>query len=109
MRSLLALLLVLVVAGSALAYRVPSRKTVIPPAPGARGDITVPYLTNGTSTLGVYNGVGPIIYSSPLLTPPNNPQIRPVFNLPFYGSKLGPSPGVIGATPTPAPRLRPGR
>jgi hypothetical protein len=51
-----------------------------------RGDITVPYLTNGFTTLGVYQGVAPRIYASPTVYDPKNPQIRPVFNLPFYGA-----------------------
>jgi hypothetical protein len=72
-------------AGAVRADRVPSHKTVFQRVPGTRADITMPYLTNGYSTLGVYQGVAPLIYSSPILVDPKNPQARPVFNLPFYG------------------------
>ena len=82
----LALALMLWTAGAVRADRVPSHKTVIPADPGTRGDITVPYMTNGLTTLGVYQGVAPRIYASPILGDPNNPQARPVFNLPFYGA-----------------------
>ena len=68
------------------ADRVPSEKVISPRVPGVRGDITVPYLTNGFTTLGVYQGVAPAVYASPTVHDPVNPQIRPVFNLPFYGA-----------------------
>jgi len=68
------------------ADRVPSQKTVLPRDPGVRGDITVPYLNNGFTTLGVYQGVAPLVYASPTVYDRKNPQIRPVFNLPFYGA-----------------------
>ena len=76
-------------AAAAQADRVPSHKTVIPRDPGVRGDITVPYLTNGNSALGVYQGVAPRIYASPVLDDPAAPQARPVFNLIFYGASQG--------------------
>ena len=95
----LAIALLLAAAVPAWAGRVPSRKTVLPSAAGPRGDITVPYWTNGRSTLGVANGVGPIIYARPQLGSPTQPVGQPVFNLPFYGSRLGASSGIIGATP----------
>src|SRR5947209_14944865 len=75
----------LVAATQAHAERVPSTKVVLTPSTGARVDISVPYTTNGRTTLGVYNGVAPRIYASPILNDPVNPQGRPVFNLPFYG------------------------
>jgi hypothetical protein len=63
-----------------------SRVPSAPPATGPRPDITVPYTTNGRSTLGVANGVAPKIYSSPIVNDPQNPGARPVFNLIFYGA-----------------------
>jgi hypothetical protein len=103
---LLLLGLWLLAVGQARAERVPSTKTVILPNPGARGDLTVPYTTNGRTTLGVYNGVGPYIYGSPVLPDPANPQGRPVFNLPFYGG--GQAFGTLsnGAVPRPPNNLR---
>lgn len=111
MRALLALTVALALAAPAWAYRVPSRKTqlVNTAAPSRGVDITVPYLTNGPTTLGVYQGVSPRIYSSPELYPPSNPQVKPVFNLPFYGGRLGPSAQVIGAAPVRPNTLRPVR
>ena len=82
----LVLTLMLLTTTAVRADRVPSQKTVIPRDPGARGDITVPYLTNSYSTLGVYQGVAPRIYSSPIVNDPRSPQARPVFNLIFYGA-----------------------
>lgn len=82
----LALGLVLLAAGGALADRVPSQKTVIPRDPGVRGDITVPYLTNGYTALGVWQGVAPRVYATPIVNDPTNPNARPVYNLPFYGA-----------------------
>jgi hypothetical protein len=61
----LALGLVLLIAGGASADRVPSQKVLSTRNPGVRGDMTVPYTTNGYSTLGVYQGVYPYIYSAP--------------------------------------------
>jgi hypothetical protein len=78
--------LFLLTANAVRADRVPSEKAVMPRDPGVRGDITVPYLTNGFNTLGVYQGVAPRVYSSPTVYDPRNPNIRPVFNLPFYGA-----------------------
>jgi hypothetical protein len=67
------------------ADRVPSSKVVVPPSTGTRVDITVPYTTDGYSTLIVNQRVQPRIYSSPVVDDPSNPQARPVYNLPFYG------------------------
>ena len=78
--------LLVLTAGVLRAERVPSQKTVVPRDPGTRGDITVPYLTNGYSALGVYQGVAPRIYASPILDDPKAPQARPVYNLIFYGA-----------------------
>src|SRR5262245_30038485 len=83
-----ALLLVLaVLPGSARADRVISSKTVGQPAHGARPDGRVPYLTNGYTTLGVYQGVAPAVYASPLLGPTGATMVNPVYNLPFYGAR----------------------
>jgi hypothetical protein len=93
----------------AWAEREPSTKTVMPPSPGARVDITVPYLTTGRTTLGVYNGVAPRIYASPIVDDPKNPQAKPVFNLIFYGSAQSFGDKSDGATPRPLNMLRPPR
>lgn len=69
----------------ALAERVPSGKVQEQPAVGTRYDISIPYTTNGRGNLGVYQGVAPRIYGSPIINDTQNPQARPVFNLPFYG------------------------
>lgn len=86
--------------------RVPSSKNVLTVI-GTRGpDITVPYLTNGRTTLGVWNGVAPIVYRRQGVGDPPAPETMPAYNLIFYGSKLGPSSGIIGATPALPNRLR---
>lgn len=91
------------------AGRVPSSKVQIVPAHGARPDITIPYTTNGRSTLGVYNGVAPYIYNKNGLSTVNNGQQRPVFNLIYYGSSLQPGPDFNGAMQRPPNQLRPNR
>jgi hypothetical protein len=53
---------------------------------GTRTDITVPYLTNGGDAFKA-GKVAPKIYSSPSVDDPKNPQVKPVFNLIFYGAK----------------------
>ena len=73
---LLVLGLMLLTTGPVRADRVPSHKTVIPRDPGVRGDITVPYTTNGYTTLGVYQGVAPRIYATPIGSDLNQPQDR---------------------------------
>lgn len=105
----LAALAALLFAGLARAERVPSRKTVMPPSNGARPDITVPYLTNGYTTLGVYNGVSPLIYGKPGLGNYDTAQARPVFNLIYYGSRQFYNSSNPGAFPRPLNNLRPGR
>jgi hypothetical protein len=104
---LTALVALILLAGSAEASRVPSRKADGQRTPGARGDITIPYLTNGTSTLGVYNGVGPIIYATPTVNDPRNKGILPVYNLIYYGSKQSVSGSNPGAMPRRPNQLRP--
>src|SRR5262249_6246469 len=103
----LALVVLVALAGSAEANRVPSQKAEGQRNPGARGDITVPYLTNGYSTLGVATGVGPIIYANPTVDDPKNAGILPVFNLIYYGSSQSVSATNPGAMPRKANRLRP--
>jgi hypothetical protein len=74
-------------AGTALADRTPSTRVPSPPpATGSRPDITVPYTTDGRSTLMDAGKVAPRVYSSPTVNDPKNPGIRPTFNLPFYGA-----------------------
>jgi hypothetical protein len=74
--------------GIARADRVPSTRVPSPPpATGSRPDITVPYTTDGRSTL-MNGGVAPRIYSSPNVNDTKNPDIRKVYNLPFYGSVM---------------------
>jgi hypothetical protein len=104
----LALAVVLLGGVSARADRVPSGKTVLTPSPGARGDITVPYLTNGRSTLGAYS-VAPRIYGSPNVQDTRNPAVKPVFNLIFYGSAQSFGDRSDGATQRPPNMLRPPR
>jgi hypothetical protein len=109
MTRLIALVALIALAGSAEAGRVPSRKADGQRTPGARGDVTVPYLTNGDTTLGVYHGVSPIIYASPTVNDTANAGVLPVFNLIFYGSKQAVSGSNPGAEPRRANQLRPFR
>ena len=97
----LVLSLMLLTAAAAQADRVPSHKTVIPRDPGVRGDITVPYLTNSNSALGVYQGVAPRIYATPIVNDPAAPQARPVYNLIFYGGTQSFGDGNEGAVSRP--------
>jgi hypothetical protein len=60
-----ALACVVLTATAASADRVVSMKAPSTRHPGVRGDITVPYTTNGFSTLGVWQRVSPYIYSAP--------------------------------------------
>jgi hypothetical protein len=68
-----------------------------PKSTGARNDITVPYLTTGTSAF-MQRSVAPRIYSSPSVDP-MNPQTKPVYNLIFYGAKQSFGNKSNGATP----------
>jgi hypothetical protein len=104
---------ILVVAGllaavPARAERTPGTKTAIVPNPGARTDITVPYLTTGRSTL-MQGYVQPRMYGSPIVDDPKNPGVKPVLNLIFYGSKMSFGDQENGATPRPGNQLRPPR
>lgn len=104
---LLPLLAACVLTSSASADRVPSRKTQIVPDPGARVDIFVPFLTNGRSTLGVSQGVAPIIVNQPGLGAANDNQLRPVYNLIYYGASKSPNSSFMGAMPREPNQLRP--
>jgi hypothetical protein len=104
---LLVLGLCLLLTGVAQADRVPSSKASYPTYPGTRPQVTVPYTTNGNSTLGVYQGVGPRIYASPNVEDGKNPGVQPVFNLIFYGSSQSFGSASNGATPRPANELKP--
>ena len=106
-RIVVTLLVLAAFAGAAQAGRVPSQKAEGQRAPGARGDITVPYETNGYSTLGVYQGVGPIIYANPTVSDRRNEGVLPVFNLIYYGSRQSVSSTNPGAEPRKANVLRP--
>jgi hypothetical protein len=80
------LALALLAVGSARADRTPpTRVPSPPPATGSRPDITVPYTTDGRSTL-MSGRVAPKITSSPIVEDKKDPGARPVFNLPFYGA-----------------------
>jgi hypothetical protein len=69
---------------------------------GARGDITVPYTTDGRSTLMRNGRVEPYYYARPIVDDPANPGARPVFNVySFYGASKN-----FGATEGAAPRER---
>ena len=95
---------VLLLAGAAArADRTPStRMPSPPPATGpSRPDITVPYTTDGRSTLMYAGRVAPRVYSSPIANDPKNPGARPVFNLPFYGSVMSFGSGSNGAVSVP--------
>jgi hypothetical protein len=105
----LALAALLVSAGVADAERVPSARTVTLPSTGARPDFTVPYTTNGRSTLGVYNGVAPAIVSQSGLGNAGDASVRQVYNLPYYGAAQSFNSSFVGAMQRPANSLRPGR
>jgi hypothetical protein len=67
---------------------------------GGRPDQSVPYLITGHSAfMNRYSGV--YIYSSPIVNDLNNPQAKPVFNLIYYGSRVGFGSRSQGATPWP--------
>jgi hypothetical protein len=107
--ALFALGLLLGTTGMADAARVPSVRIVTYPSTGARPDVTVPYTTNGRSTLGVYQGVGPLIVAQPGLSIVDDAQVRPVYNLPFYGGKQSFDSSKFGAINRRLNSLRPGR
>src|SRR5947209_6131195 len=84
---LIALGLALLLADSARAERTPSYRVPTGYAPGARGDITVPYTTNGYSTLGVYQRVQPSMVATPVVDDTKDPGARANYNIyAFYGA-----------------------
>jgi hypothetical protein len=99
--------LLLLAVYTARADRVPSSRAVSAPNHGARPDNRVPYTTNGYSTLGVYNGVAPKVYASEDVSTPGDVQIKPVYNLPFYGAVMSFGTANQGATARPPIYLRP--
>src|SRR4051812_36347936 len=101
LRSLTALGMVLALSASAEAGRVPSSKAERDYNYGARTDITVPYLTNNRSTLGVWQGVSPIITPSPGPGGFHGDTERPVFTLIFSGPQKSSTPAFIFATQRP--------
>ena len=101
--------LALLLASSARADRVPSSKAYYPTFPGTKPQVEVPYTTNGNSTLGVYQGVGPKITSSPVVDDSGQPGVQPVYNLIFYGSAQSFGDASNGAKERPPNTLRPGK
>lgn len=108
-RLLMTIVSFVLLSASAEAARVPSSKADRNYNYGARPDITVPYLTNGRSTLGVAPGVSAIISPSPGLGGEKGDTQRPVFNLIFYGSHKSSSPDFIHATQREPNKLRPNK
>ena len=109
LRTLITLGLLLALSSSADAARVPSAKADRTNNYGAKPDITVPYLTNGSSTLGVAQGVSAIIAPSPGLGGDKGDTQRPVFNLIFYGSQKSAGSDFNHATKRPPNSLRPNK
>jgi hypothetical protein len=97
--SFLAMATLILLVGSASAERVPSSKALSPQPINPSHNVFVPYTTNGFSTLGVYQGVSPYIYSRPSLNDRTNHGVMGVYNLPFYGAKLSSNSNNNGATP----------
>jgi hypothetical protein len=89
---------ILASSGPALAERVRMVRTEGQKGTGARVDKTVPYGTNGKTAFGAYT-VAPLIYKSPVVDDPANPQAKPVYNLIFYGAKQAAGDQSFGATP----------
>ena len=109
MAVLFALGALLVSAGLANAGRVASTRVVTYSSTGVRPDVTVPYTTDGRSTLMGPNGVAPRIVSGPGLGTVNDAQVHPVFNLPYYGASQSFDSGSFGATSRQPNSLRPRR
>ena len=86
-KGLLVLGLMLVLSGSAQAWRTPSVRTMGEKSTGARTDITVPYLNHGLNAFQGYS-VAVRIYASPEVIDLTNPGAKPVYNIIFYGSRL---------------------
>ena len=104
---LIALIALAALATPAEANRVPSRKVDGIRTPGVRGDVTIPYLNNDFSALGVYPGVAPIIYSYPVVDDRKNAGVLPVHNLMYYGARQAFGRALVGAEPRKPNQLRP--
>jgi hypothetical protein len=98
--------LLLLTGSAARADRVPSYRTVLPPSTGVRTDLTVPYTTNGFSTLGVWQGVAPAVFAGPAFGPTGSTVAQPVYNLPYYGARQSFSTLSNGALQRPPNNLR---
>lgn len=96
----------LLVAEAAFADRVPMTRTAGQKSTGARIDHSVPYTTNGYQAFGVYGGVSPQIYTSPIVDDAKFPQSKPTYNLPFWGAYMSYGDRSNGATPKPNNNLR---
>jgi hypothetical protein len=108
--------LVLMRPATARADRVLATRTPGLRNPGARTDITVPYLTTGYTAFMPGRFVGVRIYSSEMVDDPWVPGQPPVYNLPFYGGIMAFGTRSNGAMPTglvvtpreTSPAVRPG-
>jgi len=98
--SLLLMLMAFLGAGTARAAKVLTLRTQGWRSTGVRPDITVPYLTTGTTAFipGVY--VGPRIYHSTMADNTYLPDVLPVYNLPFWGGIQAFGTRSNGAMPT---------
>ena len=99
---------VLVLAGTASADRTSTARTGGPRDSGSRPDITVPYLSNAGSMY-VGNGVAPAVLGKPGVGGNPDLQVKPVFNLIYYGSSLNNNNSFGGAMPRQPNQLRPGK
>ena len=88
--------------GIARAERTPTMRTPGQYSTGARRDASVPFLTTGNQAF-MGNSVAPRIYASPTVDDPRNPQAKPVYNLPFYGSVQSFGDASNGAQPRSTP------
>jgi len=98
----LALLAILVLpgVGSAQGSKVLTTRTAGWRSTGSRGDITVPYLTTGTTAFIRGNYVGVRIYSATMVDDLYLADVRPVYNLPFWGGMQAFSTRANGVMPT---------
>jgi len=86
--------------GSAQGAKVLTTRTAGWKSPGVRGDISVPYLTTGTTAFIRGNYVGVRIYSATMVDEPYLPDVRPAYNLPFWGGIQAFSVRANGVMPT---------
>ncbi len=100
MKTMGALLMLMVLSAPAWADRTPSQRAQGQKDHGTREDIRVPYLTTGDSAFGAYR-VAPRIFASPDTDDPKNPGARPAYNLPFYGARMGYGDSFNGFIPKP--------